>query len=374
MSDLNRILALSGLAQNGIQKVKEGTEMGKIGDIFVKQFAMGKEKGAGIQLTSASGDGYVQMDREEAAQLAARLAKWAGSKTLAQPGDYDESINEYGYDGGSGADPKIVAKFARVPSSQRSYYVMKWAEENGIDSDEAMVMAGYEKGEYMGAGAYRWRYVGESVNEAVGDYAEPIYELIEEIGSHQVVMDELIRYLDGDTIRDFVADFRRHNDMPFNPEESVNEARECMVCKDCGDEMHKPTTNCPHDCHDENGDWWVKKMVEASGKDALVDEIMLMADREREQWADDPEMNGGDADYFMMVAKALDTEDYEEARMAVLNGDTAPKEEVLSIIADREPEILKKMFPRDAEKERYLASLREARKLKDELITELMGD
>ena len=54
---------------------------------------------------------------------------------------------------------------------------------------------------------------------------------------------------------------------------------------------------------------------------------MLMADREREQ-ADDPEMNGGDADYFMMVAKALDTEDYEEARMAVLNGDTAPKEEV----------------------------------------------
>ena len=64
------------------------------------------------------------------------------------------------------ADPKIVAKFAGVSDSQRSYYVMKWAEENGIDTDKAMEMAGYEKGDYMGAGAYNWRYVGESVNEA----------------------------------------------------------------------------------------------------------------------------------------------------------------------------------------------------------------
>ena len=64
------------------------------------------------------------------------------------------------------ADPAIVAKFAKVSPSQRSYYVMKWAEENGISTDDAMVMAGYEKGDYMGAGAYNWRYVGESVNEA----------------------------------------------------------------------------------------------------------------------------------------------------------------------------------------------------------------
>ena len=28
-------------------------------------------------------------------------------------------------------------------------------------------------------------------------------------------------------------------------------------CKDCGDTMHNPTTNCPHDVHDENGDHWV---------------------------------------------------------------------------------------------------------------------
>jgi predicted RNA-binding Zn-ribbon protein involved in translation (DUF1610 family) len=28
-------------------------------------------------------------------------------------------------------------------------------------------------------------------------------------------------------------------------------------CKDCGDVMHKPTTSCGHDVHDENGDHWV---------------------------------------------------------------------------------------------------------------------
>jgi len=60
------------------------------------------------------------------------------------------------------ADPDIVAQFADVSPSQRSYYIMKWAEEKGIDSDDAMEMAGYERGDYLGAGAYMWNYVGES--------------------------------------------------------------------------------------------------------------------------------------------------------------------------------------------------------------------
>ena len=63
------------------------------------------------------------------------------------------------------ADPKIVAKFAKVSPSQRSYYIMKWAEENGIDSNKAMELAGYKKGDYMGSGAYNWRYVGEDVED-----------------------------------------------------------------------------------------------------------------------------------------------------------------------------------------------------------------
>tara|TARA_B100000902_G_scaffold372547_1_gene399643 strand:+ start:196 stop:1176 length:981 start_codon:yes stop_codon:yes gene_type:complete len=27
-------------------------------------------------------------------------------------------------------------------------------------------------------------------------------------------------------------------------------------CKDCNDTMHMPTTNCPHDSHNERGSWW----------------------------------------------------------------------------------------------------------------------
>ncbi|MDA8882953.1 hypothetical protein N9I00_00940 [bacterium] len=41
---------------------------------------------------------------------------------------------------------------------------------------------------------------------------------------------------------------------------ALNEAgKEKLVCKDCGDEQHKPTTDCKHDCDDESGSWWVKK-------------------------------------------------------------------------------------------------------------------
>ena len=54
----------------------------------------------------------------------------------------------------------------------------------------------------------------ESVEEAVGDFADPIYDLIDELGDSSIVLDNLIRYLDGDTIEDFVDDFRRHHDMP----------------------------------------------------------------------------------------------------------------------------------------------------------------
>ncbi|MDA9374101.1 hypothetical protein N9R43_01830 [bacterium] len=41
---------------------------------------------------------------------------------------------------------------------------------------------------------------------------------------------------------------------------ALNEAGdEKMVCKDCGDEKGKPTSDCEHDCHDDTGSHWVKK-------------------------------------------------------------------------------------------------------------------
>lgn len=68
--------------------VKEGTEMGKIGDVYIKQFAGGKDKGLSVQLTSDKG-GYVQMTKDEAKQIAERLLKWATSDSMAYPGDYE---------------------------------------------------------------------------------------------------------------------------------------------------------------------------------------------------------------------------------------------------------------------------------------------
>jgi hypothetical protein len=43
----------------------------------------------------------------------------------------------------------------------------------------------------------------------------------------------------------------------------VNEDH-CLVCKDCGDELNKPTTDCANDCSDPNGSHWVKEYNEAT--------------------------------------------------------------------------------------------------------------
>jgi len=42
----------------------------------------------------------------------------------------------------------------------------------------------------------------------------------------------------------------------------LDEGKEVMICKDCGDEMHKPTTDCKHDCDDEQGSNWKAKVAE----------------------------------------------------------------------------------------------------------------
>ncbi len=99
--------------------------------------------------------------------------------------------------------------------------------------------------------------------EAVGEFAEPIYDLIDMHfeGDCQPVFDDLVRYLSGDQIEDFVADFRRHHDLPMG--DDMEEAQQLNAsdyrCEDCGDTMHQPTTDCSHDCDDETGSWWKDK-------------------------------------------------------------------------------------------------------------------
>lgn len=87
-------------------------------------------------------------------------------------------------------DPKVVAKFADVDPKHRSYYITKWAEKKGIDSDDAMFMAGYVQDGYIGAGAYNWRYVGMGESVAEETVTENNVEAIEEL---EHILDELER-------------------------------------------------------------------------------------------------------------------------------------------------------------------------------------
>ena len=61
---------------------------------------------------------------------------------------------------------------------------------------------------------------------AAGEFAEPILSLLEELeGSvrQELVLLELIRFLPGETIKEFVEEFRRNNDMSFGLEDDDTE-------------------------------------------------------------------------------------------------------------------------------------------------------
>lgn len=106
-----------------------------------------------------------------------------------------------------------------------------------------------------------------TTREAVGEFAEPIYDLIDMHfeGDCQPVFDDLVRFLSGDQIKEFVDDFRRHHELPMGDDmdDDMDEAQQLNAsdysCADCGDTMHKPTTDCGHDSHDETGSWWKDK-------------------------------------------------------------------------------------------------------------------
>ena len=111
-------------------------------------------------------------------------------------------------------DPKpeqdIVDKFADVDAKHRTYYIQKWAEKNGMDSDDAMFKAGYVHDGYIGAGAWNWRYVGmdESVQEAEQEMiGEPdrYYDAEERIEAYNQLQDILQGNFMDDYIRDGVC-------------------------------------------------------------------------------------------------------------------------------------------------------------------------
>lgn len=108
-------------------EVLEGTEMGQIGNVHIKQFGMAKGQ-LGIQLTSDKGEGYVQMSKEDTKAMAERLLQWANSSEPAMPGEYEskeetpeETVNEGGM------------KQAEIEVQD---WVAKYENHTGVNGDE----------------------------------------------------------------------------------------------------------------------------------------------------------------------------------------------------------------------------------------------
>jgi len=84
---------------------------------------------------------------------------------------------------------------------------------------------------------------------ASGKSAEIIYSLLYELGGSEVsskfVLQDLIKYMSGDDIKDFVEYFRRNHNMQNNITEDI-ERNEFVLCMDCQDTHHEDDD---HQCH-----------------------------------------------------------------------------------------------------------------------------
>jgi len=68
--------------------------------------------------------------------------------------------------------------------------------------------------------------IHEGIEGAVGEFAEPLYTLQDELGlEDNILVDELARWMDGQDITEFVENFRRHHEMNGEMEESLEEAK-----------------------------------------------------------------------------------------------------------------------------------------------------
>ena len=83
---------------------------------------------------------------------------------------------------------------------------------------------------------------------ACGEFAEPFYKLIEELGDNEeaqeLVLNNLVSFLPGSTIESFVESFRRDYDLNDDTEDfETNEYVLCMECQDSyhEDELHECT-------------------------------------------------------------------------------------------------------------------------------------
>ena len=388
MSNINRILALSGLAQNGINtNVRSAVSEAHSNELLKKVVDQIKQDAdtqrfheidellkdvptEALQnyLSNADAERFLAGTDEDGEKIT-QAAKVEAVGDSAEP-FYKLQDDFCGGESPSHAHRAFIDEIARWMTGDqvadfvehiRRHYDMNDTEENVEEADsELSVMANSrDKVESTYAAIIK----GDAEQTEVGDY----------IG-HGMTKDQILKLIDMLEPQGYDKDFLLKDLAPMMEAggDKVDNSELSRILKLSGLEVSEDQID---DEEVDEAQVTENKMSEKVTE--IVDIIMKLAERETEQWADDPEMDGGDANYFMSVARELEGGDWDMARDAIVDGDTAPKEEVLSIIADNSPELLKALFPQDAEKEQYLATMRResiSEQLKDELINELMGD
>ena len=114
-----------------------------------------------------------------------------------------------------------------------------------------------------------------TTREAVGEFAEPIYDLIDMHfeGDCQPVFDDLVRYLSGDQIEDFVADFRRNHDLPMGDEETEESVEPTEPSTEEGNEFSGALAQAKKDGKKEFEVDGKKYKVESEESDTDAEEI-----------------------------------------------------------------------------------------------------
>ncbi len=91
-------------------------------------------------------------------------------------------------------------------------------------------------------------------------YAEPIFNLIEELGdtdeARELVLNNLIKYLSGKTIEEFVEKFRQDYDMNDDETEDF-ETNDYVMCMSCQATHHEDED---HTCDDQETHYFSSKI------------------------------------------------------------------------------------------------------------------
>ena len=135
--------------------------------------------------------------------------------------------------------------------------------------------------------------------EAVGEFAEPIYDLIDMHfeGDCEPVFDDLVRYLDGQTISDFVKYFRQNHEIEVDDDgerldSSIKELEEAqspaqkaafakmLAAKNGGKDDAVEEAKAKPDYADIDGDGDEKETMKKAAKDKKVEENLQKAQEE----------------------------------------------------------------------------------------------